>query len=87
MRHDEIEQHLTRSRAAMAHGATAQMDARAGREDAAAELDRLEDAITAAGGHELQAVASAYFQATRSRVRRDQQAWEDYYRADGGDAA
>ena len=54
--------------------------------DAAAELDRLDDAITAAGSHELQAVASAYFQALHSRVRNEQQAWEDY-RADRGDAA
>ena len=67
MRHD-IEAPMNRSRAAMAHGAAAQMDARARRDDADAELDRLEAAITAAGSHELHAVASAYHQATRSRL-------------------
>lgn len=76
MRH-EIEQTLNRSRAAMAHGATAQMNA------------RLEAAITAAGSHELQAVASAYHQALQSRQAAEKQAWEDAqkrYRA-AGDAA
>ena len=88
MRH-EIEQPLNRSRAAMAHGATAQMDARTRRDDADAELDRLEDAIDDARGHGVHAAASAYFEATRSRARKDQHAWEDAqqrYRAASGDA-
>lgn len=102
-----IEQHLERSRAAMAQGATAQMDrriaeARARRDDAATELDRLENAIDGARGHQLRGAASAYFQATRSRLpaRADlnslrtqhamvEQAWEtaDYDLRRYGDAA